>query len=342
MADGGTDLVTGATGFLGSHIVRALRRRGRSVRAMVRPLTDASFLEALGVQVVPGDATDPDGFGAAAHGAERLFHCAGFVSFADKDRDRLERVNVGGVRNAVEAARAGGVRVLVLTSSVAAVGGGLTKEPVDERQPWHGDETLGYAATKHAGERLALEANSSSLKCVAVNPSIVLGPHDARRSTGGEYLALAALGGIRLCVDMLQGFVDARDAAEGHVLAAEKGRGGERYILSADSVPMADFIAMCRAQTGREGRPFAVPRWVLPPAAAVLDWWGGMTGSPFLLTRERARLAQRQAAFSSRKAREELGWSPRPLAETVRDAVAWLEDAGILRATAGLAEPAPR
>ncbi len=325
----GTDLVTGATGFVGSHLVRALIRRGRKVRAMVREGTDSAVLAAMGVEVVPGDVTDADGFGAAAHGAERVFHVAGFVSFLAEERKRLESVNVEGVRNAVAAARAGGASVLVVTSSVAAVGGEGRAE-VDESHPWHGDDSLGYAATKHAGEKVALDAaKKTRMRIVCVNPSIVIGPADPRLSLGGAYAVMAGKG-LRVCVDMVQGFVDVRDVAEGHILAAEKGTSGERYILSSSSVPMREFVGLCRKETGRAGWILPLPRWTLPPVAAVSEWWANKRGKAPTFTREQARMARRDAAFSSAKARRDLGWKPRPLPETVADTIAWFEDNGML------------
>jgi len=324
------DLVTGATGFVGSHLVRALRRRGRTVRALVRPGTDGAWLAALGVEVVPGDVTDADGFAAAAHRAERVFHVAGFVAFLDEERKHLESVNVGGVRNAIAAARSGGAEVLVVTSSVAAVGGGRSAAEVDESQPWHGDDSLNYAATKRKGEDIALAAGRKGrLRVVCVNPSIVLGPDDPRPSSGGAY-AIRAAKGLHFAAGMVQGFVDVRDVAEGHILAAEKGKTGERYILNAASVPMRRFVAMCREASGRSGIILPLPRLAVRPLGALLEWWADRRGTAPVLTREQARMAQRHAAFSSLKAQVGLGWRPRPLEQTVKDTVEWFEDHGML------------
>jgi dihydroflavonol-4-reductase len=319
------DLVTGATGFVGSHLVRALRLRGRPVRALVRPGTAADHLDRLGVEVVPGDVTDHDGYVAAADKAARVFHVAGFVSFLKEERTRLEAVNVGGVRNAIQACRSGGVDTLVVTSSVAAVGGGHGPVEVDETQPWHGDESLGYAATKHSGEAVALKASGKGLRVVCVNPSIVLGPDDPRPSAGGAYVILAAKG-LRFAVGMIQGFVDARDVAEGHILAAEKGKGGERYILNGANLRMAEFVKCCREAAGKPGAVFTLPRLLLPPAALLVEWWSDKRGVAPSFTREQARMARRDAAFSSRKAQAALGWKARPLVETVKDTVAWFEE----------------
>jgi nucleoside-diphosphate-sugar epimerase len=324
------DLVTGATGFVGSHLVRALRRHGRPVRALVRPGTRGDHLAAMGVEVVPGDVTDADGYLAAAHGAARVFHVAGFVSFLDEERKHLEAVNVGGVRNAIAAARSGGAEVLVVTSSVAAVGGGSSTAEVDETQPWHGDERLNYAATKHQGEAIALAAGRKGrLRVVCVNPSIVIGPDDPRPSSGGAYAILAAKG-LLFAAGMVQGFVDARDCAEGHILAAEKGKSGERYILNGSSVPMRRFVAMCAAETGRGGFTIPLPRFLLPPIGMLMEWWADRRGVPPTLTLEQARMAQRHAAFSAMKAKVALGWKPRPLQDTVSDTVSWFEDHGML------------
>jgi dihydroflavonol-4-reductase len=325
----GPDLVTGATGFVGSHLVRALRKRGRHVRALVREGTNPDALTMLGVEVVPGDVTDADGFCAAAHGASRIFHVAGFVSFLAEERKHLETVNVGGVRNAVDAARYGGASTLVVTSSVAAVGGGDGREEVDETRPWHGDESLGYAATKHEGERVAMAAAKEGLRTVCVNPAIVLGPLDPRPSLGGDYVRKAA-GSTSFSVDCVQAFVDVRDVAEGHILAAEKGRSGQRYILSSESLPMRVFVAMVREEAGKKGVILPLPKLLLPVAAYVAEWWADQRGTAPLFTREQARMARRHAAFSSAKARRDLGWMPRPVKESVADTVAWFEDNGML------------
>jgi dihydroflavonol-4-reductase len=328
MADG-PDLVTGATGFVGSHLVRALRKRGRTVRAMVREGTDPNALTMLGVEVIPGDITDADGFCAAAHGASRIFHVAGFVSFLREERKHLEAVNVGGVRNAIDAARYGGASTLVLTSSVAAVGGGDSREEVDESRAWHGDESLGYAATKHEGEKLVIAAAKEGLRTVCVNPAIVLGPLDPRPSLGGDYVRKAA-GSVPFSVDCVQAFVDVRDVAEGHILAAEKGKSGQRYILASESIPMRAFVAMVRAEAGKKGIILPLPKLLLPVAAYVAEWWADQRGMAPLFTREQARMARRHAAFSSAKAKRELGWTPRPLKETVADTVGWFEDQRML------------
>ncbi|MHC4820382.1 MAG: NAD-dependent epimerase/dehydratase family protein [Planctomycetota bacterium] len=326
----GPDLVTGSTGFVGYHLVKRLRDQGRAVRALVRASTDAGPVERLGAEVVRGDVTDTTSLEAAAKGCGRLFHVAGYVGFEKTDEPRLQAVNVGGVRNAVVAARANGIGLLVVTSSVAAVGGGEGTDPVDEDQPWSGDDRTGYAATKRAGEDEAREAAGDGLDVVCVNPGIVLGPEDDRISTGGEYVQMAARGKLPFAVNMLQGFVDVRDVADGHLLAAERGRSGERYILNTDSVAMPDFVERVTAAAGERKRPLVIPRWVLPPAAVFTEAWGRLRGRPAALTRERARLARRNAAFSGDRARRELGWSPRSLDETIADTVEWFRDAGLI------------
>lgn len=167
------------------------------------------------------------------------------------------------------------------------------------------------------------------MRVVCVNPSIVLGPGDPRPSAGGAYAILAAKG-LPVAAAMVQGFVDVRDAAEGHLLAAEKGKTGERYILNAASVPMREFLAMCRAAAGRKGFALPMPRWLLPPLGALSEWWADKRAIPPVFTREQARMAQRDAAFSAMKARVVLGWKPRPLRETVADTVAWFRAEGML------------
>jgi dihydroflavonol-4-reductase len=326
------DLVTGGTGFVGSHLVRLLRDEGRPVRALVRVGTDASFLRDLGAEVVPGDVTDGESYHRAAEGATRVFHVAGLVSFLRRDAEALRRVNVEGVRNAIAASRAAGVATLVVTSSVAAVGDGDGPGPSTEDARWRGAPAGGYSDSKRGGEDVARAADGAGLRVVCVNPSIVIGPWDPRRSLGGDYVLRAAAGPRRIpvAVRMTQAFVDVRDVARGHLLAAERGRGGERYILSAESRSMAEFVALVRRAAGRGGRPPQVPSWFLWPLAAGSETWAGLTRGAPILTREQVALAGRKSDYTAEKARRELGWASRPLEETIADTIAWFRGAGMM------------
>lgn len=301
------------------------------MRVLVREGTDASALVDLRAEVVAGDVTDGSSVRRGAEGAERMFHVAGMVSFLRRDRERLRAVNVGGVENAVAACRAGGVGTLVVTSSVAAVGGGAGGEAADEDSPWTGAPEGGYAATKRGGEEVARAADGGGLRVVCVNPSIVLGPWDPRRSLGGDYVLRAAAGWRRIpvTVRMVQAFVDVRDVARGHVLAAERGRGGERYILSAENRTMADFVALVRRAGGRGGRPPEVPAWALWPVAVAAEAWSSVTGGVPAVSREQVAMARGRAAYRADRAKDELGWTHRPLSETVEDTLGWFRAEGM-------------
>lgn len=324
-------LVTGATGFLGSHIAKRLLGKGHDVRVLVRPTSDLTLVEDLDGDAVVGDVTDPGTLPPAVEGCDAVFHAAGVVSFWRGWEDKLRAVNVEGVRNVVRAAEEAGVDRFVHTSSVAAVGRPPKGEVADETFDFGwGTRPSPYMETKHAGEQIVLEAaRDGGLDAVAVNPGTVLGPGDINRN-GGQIVREAVRGGFPGVPDGGTTFVDVRDVAEGHLLAHDQGAPGERYILGGQNLTFAelfDVVADVADVKTPDGRfPY--------PAALAYAYWTEVkavfTGRHPRLPAAAARELFKETFYSSEKAKRDLGYDPRPIRQAVRDTYEWYVDHGYL------------
>jgi dihydroflavonol-4-reductase len=316
--------VTGASGFIGSAVVRKLLAAGRPVRCLVEPGANTANLDGLAVERVACDVTDLVTTRKALEGCASLFHLAALYKTWLPDEELIYRVNVEGTVATLLAAQQAGVRRVVHTSSIAAIGlveGGLADEATrfnlfDVANP--------YILTKWQSERIAMRFAEGGLPVVIVNPAFPFGPRDiAPTPTGAIVRALLekqvpgyAPGGF--CT------IDVDDCAAGHLLAEEKGRVGERYILGNDNVSMKDFFAI----VGKVAR-IAAPKVPMPGALAAgvalgMELWADhVSHKEPPATYRSMRYAQRSAFFSNAKAKRELGLPTRPLEETVRRAVEW-------------------
>jgi nucleoside-diphosphate-sugar epimerase len=305
----GATLVLGATGFLGRHLLALLAGRPGEVRALVRNPAAAGAMRELGAETVPGDVLDRAALEAACAGCGLVYNLAGLVSHRRRDRARLEAVNVGGVRNVLDALEPGAR--LVHVSSVAAVGPAPSPDrPVDEDNvfPPFADRYV-YASTKRAGESLVLAAAEHGADAVVANPGFLLGPDDVNSIstwTVQRYLS----GWLRFTAPGGLSYADARDVAAGLVALAERGRAGERYILTSREGNLShhDFFARVGAVTGVRRRQVLFPRRVALAASraplspvhhdeveAACNWW----------------------FFDPAKAERELGFATRPIDETI-------------------------
>jgi dihydroflavonol-4-reductase len=331
---GRTVVVTGATGHLGANLVRQLLAAGRRVRVLVYDRTHP--LEGLAVERFEGDVLDEGSLRRAFRGAEVVYHLAAFISIVRSEWPRLEAVNVGGTRNVVEACRAEGVRRLVHFSSIHALNQSPMEAPLDEsRAPSDTGRAPAYDHSKARGEREVLAGVACGLDAVILNPTGVLGPFDFEPSRMGRVLRGLQRGTLPALVTGGFDWVDARDVAAAAMAAEDRGRCGERYLLSGTYLPVVDLAALVAEVSGRRAPRAVIPQWLMRPIAPLAEMWGGIRGTPPLLTRD-SMVALRTGHPSIRndKARAELGFAPRPLRDTIEDTLRWFSDGGRLAAEA--------
>lgn len=309
--------ITGATGFVGYHVARSLLAQGAQLIALVRAGSDRNCLLAAGAECAEAPLADVARMARACSGCEFLFHIAGAVDFGD-DWKKLRQLNMGGTQNVVTAARAAGVRRVVHTSSIVAVGATYGSIIQDETAPWTlGNLRIPYVTTKREAEDVALSA--TGIDVVVVNPACVLGPDDFTASEFGTLCRRFWFGRLPIHFGGGNNFVDVRDVASGHLLAAQLGRVGQRYLLSGTNRTTTGFFADLARAADR-----SIPRFRLPSSfgslvALLNERIGRRPGQRAYLTFSQARLLGLFFFFNCAKARRELGYAPRPLARTLAD-----------------------
>jgi hopanoid-associated sugar epimerase len=326
------DFVTGGTGFVGAHVVRALLRRGRSVRCLVRSSSRLSNLEELPVEVVPGDVTDPASLSRAMAGARTVFHCAADYRLSARDPREIYAANVEGTRNVLAAASEIGAEKVIYTSSVGALG--LTRDgrPGNEETPVEPRSLIGhYKKSKHRAEHVAEEWAAKGLPVVIVNPSTPVGEMDIKPTPTGQMIVDFMNRGMPAYVETGLNLVDVRDVAEGHVLAAEKGRIGEKYILGNRDMTLKEIFDALSRLTGIPSPAVRLPHWVPLAAAAVDTLASRLTGRQPRVPLEGVRMSRHTMFFDAGKAVRELGLPQTPVEEALGRAVAWFRENGYVR-----------
>jgi dihydroflavonol-4-reductase len=324
-------LVTGATGFVGSAVARALRARGHTLRLLARPGGDRRNLAGLEAEVVEGDLTDAASLTRAVAGCRQLYHVAADYRLWVPDPAAMMAANVAGTEALLTEAARAGVERMVYCSSVAALG--LTKDgtPADETTPVTPEAIIGpYKLSKYRAEQAALALAQLGLPIVIVNPSTPVGPRDIKPTPTGQMIADAASGRMPGYLNTGLNIVHVDDVAEGHVLACERGRIGQRYILGGEDFTMPALLALIDEVSGRPARRVRLSEAVLWPVALLSEALARATGNPPRVTRETLRMARKQMFFSSARARTELGYAPRPAREAIIDAVAWFRANGVI------------
>jgi dihydroflavonol-4-reductase len=315
-------LVTGASGFIGSHLARALAGRGDDLRLLVRRGSSLDHLADLDFERVTGDITDRRAVRRAMKGAERVFHVAGSTSMHRSQRERVFEVNVTGTHNLVEEAMRAEVEQVVHTSSASAVGPARPGGTADEGQPFTaGHLGIAYVNSKHEAEMEAMRAAARGLKLIVVNPTFVLGPDDPS-GTSNALVKRVMLRQIPFYVDGGLNIVDVRDVARGHLLAARKGKVGERYILGGRNFTLGRLFADIGRISGVPPPPVKVSPQLTNLAVAVAR----RVGFPVPVSEDELRSAEQWWTYRSTKARKELGFKPRPHEETLEDTVRWLAE----------------
>lgn len=325
-------LVTGASGFIGSWVVRELLARGHAVRALLRPTSKAENLAGLPVERATGDVTDRASVTAALDGCEAVVHSAGVVLFRPGEKDRMYAVNAGSVEVVLGAALEKGVSRALLTSSVAVMGGSLEPRIADERSESNA-QALGidYFLSKQRGEQAALALFRRGLPVVVVRPAVILGPGDVYRSSATTFLAIARRQ-ITAFVKGGSSFCDVRDVARGHVEALLRGRPGEVYILGGENLDVAE-AGRRTARLAGVPVPRTVPFWLAHAAATASETAARLFGTKVTLPRQLVKAGRLYTFVSSAKAQAELGYASRPFDESLRDTLRWFVGQGRLRPT---------
>ena len=317
-----TTLVTGAAGFVGCNLVRALLDEGQQVRCMVRE--DRSALEGLEVEFIEGDTTDPATFGAAFEGVEVVFHLAALVQVGDVKAEQLFRTNVEGPRNVAAAARAAGVKRLVHCSSCHALYEHPLHAPIDETRALAlSDDCLPYSRSKAEGELQVLEAVAAGLDAVICNPTGIIGPHDYRPSHLGELFIMLHERSMPALIDATYDFVDVRDVVAGLLAARDRGRAGERYLLSGHRVSVKELAAWAHEATGIQPPALTSPMWLAMLGAPFVAGWAKLRGQRPIYSPEALEVLRGNSDFDHGKASTELDYQPRPMKQTVQGFYDW-------------------
>ena len=328
-----TCLVTGATGFIGSAVARALLERGEAVRVLARPESDRRNIEGLAVEVVEGDLRDKASLERACHGCQALFHVAADYRLWVPEPDEIYAANVDGTRALMEAAGAAGVTRIVYTSSVATLGLNRDASPADEATAVSLADMIGhYKRSKFLAEAEVLKlAEDEGLPVVIVNPSTPVGPRDIKPTPTGRMIVEAAAGRMPAFVDTGLNVVHVADVAAGHLAAFKHGRIGERYILGGENMALGEILAAIARRCGRPPPRLRLPHGLVLPLAYAAEAWARLarSGEPFV-TLDALRMARKRMYFSSAKAEAELGYQARPAEAALADAVDWFRDAGYL------------
>jgi len=321
-------LVTGANGFIGSNLVRTLLGRDGSVRAFIKPGTPETSLDEFDIEKVYGDICDVASLERAVTGCTEVYHLAAYNKLWAREPPIFSRVNFEGTENVLRVALQKNVRRVVYTSTCDFIGmeqRRMAREGTEEDFPAHEAELPGpYSLSKWRAERAALAYTANGLDCVIVNPTIPIGSYDTAPTEPGRLISSFLSGSLGFFfVNRRMNFVDVKDCAIGHVLAMEKGRSGERYILGGRNMELAELLAKLGQVAGVRRPRVRLPYVFGYGAAWVMNLWSGLTGKEPRASLEGVRLIRHSFAFSSRKAEQELEYRPADISDALREAVEW-------------------
>ncbi len=322
--------VTGATGFLGSHVARVLADQGADLRLLVRPTSNLKNLEGLKAETATGDLRDAASLEKAMSGCDTVFHVAADYRLWVRDSGEMYRSNVDGTRAALEAARKNGVRRVVYTSSVATIGFSSDGHPANEDSPVSLANMIGhYKRSKFMAEQVAMEAGRSGMQVVTVNPTTPVGERDIKPTPTGRIVLDFLKRKFPAYVETGLNLVDVHECARGHVAALEKGRSGERYILGGEDLSLKQILDALGQITGLPSPTVKLPYFFAFMTGVVDE---AITG--WLLRREpratvdAVRMGKKKMFASSAKAERELGWKVVPVDNALRRAVEWFRANG--------------
>ena len=325
-------LITGATGFVGSHLTRLLIERGWRARVLYRSEKKLSILGDLDVEAIAGDLTDIALLEAACAGCDVVFHVAAKADYwKDDDRDALWQVNVDGTRNLLKAARAAGVRRVIFTSSASTIGLRPGTEPADESDAFNlPPERFWYAWSKVNAEAIAAEFAADGMDIVTLNPTVIIGPGDLNAISGSfvletarwQWLTPMSSGGLAV--------IDVRDVARAHLNAVERGRSGERYILNTANLSYREWYRMIARACNVRSPILSMPNLLLEPTARLIELLRAL-GIQTPMDANQTRLGSAQIYFDGGKAQRELFSPSIDIATSLRDTYAWYEQNGYIK-----------
>lgn len=322
--------VTGATGFLGSHVARVLADQGATLRLLVRPTSNLKNLRGLNADTVTGDLRDAASLEKAIAGCDTVFHVAADYRLWVRDANEMYRSNVDGTRAILEAARKNGVRRVVYTSSVATVGFTSNGRPADEDCPVSLANMIGhYKRSKFMAEQVAMEAGRSGMYVVTVNPTTPVGEHDVKPTPTGRIVVDFLKKRFPAYVETGLNLVDVRECARGHVSALEKGKTGERYILGGEDLTLKQILDKLGQITGLPSPKVKLP-YAIAFAAGVFGEMvtGRMLHGDPRATIDTVRMGKKKMFASSARAESELGWKLVPVDDALQRAVEWFRANG--------------
>jgi dihydroflavonol-4-reductase len=324
-----TILVTGANGFIGSHIVRSLLKRDYQVRVFVRPDANMRNLDGLNVEIARGDLLKPGSVIDAAMGCKAIIHTAGLINTHPLDGWRVWEVNFLGATNVFTAAHLAGVEKLIYTASIFALGVGTDGQPANENVTDNlGHLKFPYIAARRAAQAKADKLLAAGLPIVFIYPTYCIGPgvHDFGASPQRQIVAFLRKQ-MPFCAPSGLNLADVRDVAEAHVLALERGEIGNKYLVGGEDVTIRDLFERLSTAAGRRMFMLPVPQAAMLAGGWVMQWFSRRP----LMDANTARLMRYRWYYDSSQAKRDLGYCPRPLDETLRDTVAWLRENHYIR-----------
>ena len=322
--------ITGATGFVGSHVARALTENGADLRLLVRSSSNLKNIDDLKADLITGDLRDPASLEKGIAGCDVVFHVAADYRLWVRDSDEMYRSNVEGTRAILEAARKANIRRVVYTSSVATMGFTSNGQPADEQSAVSLANMIGpYKRSKFMAEQVAIEAARAGQDVVIVNPTTPVGERDIKPTPTGRIVIDFLKKKFPAYVDTGLNLVDVRECALGHIAALEKGRCGERYILGGENLTLKQILDKLAVITGLPSPKVRVP-YVLALATGVVDELvtGRIRGREPRATIDAVRMGRKKMFASSAKAQRELGWKVMPVNDALRRAVDWFRHKG--------------
>ncbi len=322
--------VTGATGFLGSHVARTLAEQGAELRLLVRPTSNLKNLAGLNAETATGDLRDAASLEKAMSGCDTIFHVAADYRLWVRDPEEMYKSNVYGTRALLDAARKNGVRRVVYTSSVATMGFTKNGHPADEDSPVALDDMIGhYKRSKFMAEQIALQAGRSGVHVVTVNPTTPIGEQDVKPTPTGRIVVDFMKRKFPAYVETGLNLVDATVCARGHIAALEKGKSGERYILGGENLTLKQILDKLARITGLPSPTIKLP-YFFAFATGVIDeaFTGRLLKREPRATVDTVRMGRKKMFASSDKAERELGWKIVPVEDALRRAVEWFRGNG--------------